>query len=84
MNTLELSNACVEMNEILKYAPIEFRLQCPNNIKEYFLKNASTDYKWTYDISKKIYEQKISSTTKELLSYLYTKFFSNSKNNTSF
>lgn len=79
MNKTELSNACVEMNEILKNAPIKFRLICPIKIKKYFIKNASRDYKWNYDTSKKLYEQNISNTTKGLLSYLYIKYVSNSK-----
>ena len=79
MNTIELSNACVEMNEILKNAPIRFRLICPIEIKKFFIKNASSDYKWTYDTSKNLCDQNLSDTTKILLSFLYIKYVSNSK-----
>ncbi|HCC03806.1 MAG TPA: hypothetical protein DEP51_02975 [Clostridiales bacterium] len=80
MNTVELSNACVEINEILKHSPIEFRLKCPIKIKRFFINNASSEYRWIYDKSKSLYEQNMSVTTKTLLAYLYVKYFSKSNN----
>ena len=44
MNTVELSNACVEINEILKHSPIEFRLKCPIKIKSFFNDNDKFNY----------------------------------------
>ena len=66
----EISKAAVEITEIMKYAPFEIRLKYPYKYREFFKKILAKDYEWKYDTTKKLYEQKISDLTKEILIYL--------------
>ncbi len=81
MNQLELSNSCVEVLEILKYAPIEIRFKIPYRIKRILKKNASTTYKWKYDKKKRLLEQNCLETSKEVLRYIYEHYISEDKEN---
>ncbi len=81
MNQLELSNSCVEVLEILKYAPIEIRFKIPYRIKRILKEKASTTYKWKYDKKKRLLEQNCLETSKEVLRYIYEHYISEDKEN---
>ena len=71
----EISQAAVEITEIMKHAPIEIRLKYPYKYREYFKKVLDEDYEWKYDTTKKLYEQNISELTKVILIYLNENYF---------
>ena len=67
-NIDEISKSAIEINEILKYAPLKYRLKLRSKYRN-FLNVASSisSYTWKYDIHKKLYEQDISPLTREML-----------------
>ena len=65
-NIQEIADAAVEINEILKYAPIKYR--------QFFNKAASmSKSNWKYDPTKKLYEQNLSPMAKSLLYDMHEK-----------
>ena len=78
-NIQEISKSAVEINEIMKHAPIEVRLKYPYKYRIYFENVASKDYVWKYDTNKKLNEQNMSNLTKNILIYMYKKIFYISK-----
>ena len=67
-NIDKISRSAIEINEILKYAPLKYRLKLHSKYR-YFLNLASSisSYTWKYNTSKKLYEQDISPLTREML-----------------
>lgn len=76
-NIQEISKSAVEINEIMKHAPIEVRLKYPYKYKSYFENVASKQYVWQYDTNKELNEQNMSNLTKNILIYMYKNIFNN-------
>ena len=79
INIQEISKSAVEIIEIMKHAPIEVRLKYPYKYRIYFENVASKDYVWKYDTNKKLNEQNMSKLTENILVYMYTNVFNNSR-----
>ena len=77
MNTKELSEAAVEINAILINIPDEISKMIPKEFKDYFNKIASTEYKFEYDISVSLSNQKLLPKTKGILAYIYREYLCN-------
>lgn len=77
-NIIKIADAAVEINEILKYAPLEYRLKIPSKYRIFFNKIASiSKSKWKYDKTKKLYEQDLSKMTKTILIKLNNNIINN-------
>jgi hypothetical protein len=73
-NIEEIADAAVEINEVLKYAPVAYRLKITSKYRQFFNKAASmSKSKWKYDPTKKLYEQNLSPMAKSLLYDMHNK-----------
>ena len=73
-NIQEIADAAVEINEILKYAPIKYRLKISSKYRQFFNKAASmSKSNWKYDPTKKLYKQNLSPMAKSLLYDMHKK-----------
>lgn len=64
----------IEVKEILKYVDSKILNKIPNDIIENFENIEDDSYKFEYDTTKTLKEQKISEDTKNMISYLYIKY----------
>lgn len=72
----EISDAAVEIIEIMKYAPLEIKLKLPRKYRVFFKKAASySKHIWKYDTSKRLVEQNMSNMTQILLCKTYERLF---------
>jgi hypothetical protein len=73
-NIEEIADAAVEINEVLKYAPVAYRLKITSKYRQFFDKAASmSKSNWKYDPTKKLYEQNLSPMAKSLLYDMHNK-----------
>ena len=71
---MEYEKCLVELDEILRYLPNEYLSKIPYEIRENIKQKKDTNYKWNYDESKELSEQKINRQTIIMLSYLNMEF----------
>lgn len=71
MVTKELSEVAVEINSIFENMSIDLLNKIPQNFKEFFNKIASKDYKFEYDKTISLNEQKLLPKTKGILALIY-------------
>ena len=65
----------IEVKEILKYMDIEFKNKIPFRILRTIEILGVGEYKFVYDKTKPLNEQKICNDTKDMISYLYIKYY---------
>lgn len=68
------SNVLTETSEILGYFDKSLLKKIPNNLIEKIKANANSQYKFTYDTTKELNDQKIMQETKDLISAIYLKY----------
>ena len=71
MVTKELSEVAVEINSIFENMSIDLLNKIPQNFKEIFNKIASKDYKFEYDKTISLNEQRLLPKTKGILALIY-------------
>ena len=71
MVTKELREAAVEINSIFENMSIDLLNKIPQNFKEFFNKIASKDYKFEYDKTISLNEQRLLPKTKGILALIY-------------
>lgn len=71
MVTKELSEVAVEINSIFENMSIDLLNKIPQNFKEFFNKIASKDYKFEYDKTISLNEQRLLPKTKGILALIY-------------
>ena len=64
----------IELREIIKYLEPKIKNKIPQRLIEKLNSVNYSDYKFVYDFSKELNEQKVQSKTKELLSGIYLKY----------
>ena len=72
--TKELSEAAVELNEILKNTSPDVVEKIPKKFIEFIKENASTTYQFEYDKTKSLEEQNIKPKTRGLIALIYKDF----------
>ena len=70
----ELSEIAVEVNSIFDNMSIDVLNKIPQNIRDFFKKNASTTYNFKYDKTKGLEEQNIKNRTKGVIALLYRNY----------
>lgn len=77
MITKEFAEASVELNEILKYLPIEMTNKIPIKVKKHFRKNAmlANNYKSKINSNDPLNEQNLNEKTKDLITILYRNYW---------
>lgn len=75
MITKELAEASAEMNEILKYLPIEYVEKIPLNFREFFHKIEAKNYISNITPYKKLNNQDLKPETKILLTIFYRNYW---------
>lgn len=71
MVTKELSEVAVEINSIFENMSIDLLNKIPQDFKEFFNKIASKEYKFEYDKTISLNEQKLLPKTKGILALIY-------------
>ena len=79
MDKMQIKNSCVEVIQILEYAPLEVKNKIPYKLLEKIKENASKTHIWKYNKNKKLSEQECSIYTKIILEYIYIKYLNNIK-----
>ena len=69
--------AFVEVLEVIDHMENEMTKQIPSEVMKAIMNNADKDYKYTYDESKSLSEQKISEDAQIILSVLFVKYIAN-------
>ena len=80
MNSYDLDYriACTEVLEILKHIPKKQVEKIPRNVIISMERSKRFDYRFKFDKSKSVNEQKISKTAKKILSNFYRDYWANS------
>lgn len=73
----DYAKAYTELNEILKYIPKEFISKIPKAKYQNYIKNRDINYKFFYDSSQSLENQKILKLTKILIANLYIDYWAN-------
>lgn len=71
--------AFVEVLEVIDHMESNMTKQIPAEVIKAIMNNADKDYKYTYDESKVLSEQKISEDAQVILSVLFVKYIANDK-----
>jgi len=71
--------AFVEVLEVIDHMESNMTKQIPAEVIKAIMNNADKDYKYTYDESKGLSEQKISEDAQVILSVLFVKYIANDK-----
>jgi hypothetical protein len=71
--------AFVEVLEVIDHMESNMTKQIPAEVIKAIMSNADKDYKYTYDESKGLSEQKISEDAQVILSVLFVKYIANDK-----
>lgn len=74
-----MNKACNEVLEILKHISPEMIDMLPRNVWERLEKEKDTYYKYKFDETKKIEEQKLSNEAIDILAYLYANYWTNTQ-----
>lgn len=74
---MEQAKCFVELNEILKHLDDKYLDKIPVEVRNSISEGKDREYKWTYDESKKLSEQKINRKTIAMLSYLNMEYLLN-------
>lgn len=77
MVTKELSEAAVEFNIILKYTSEELKNKIPKKFLDFLQSIQSKNYKFEYDKTKKLDEQKLKPKTRGLIALVYQDYICN-------
>lgn len=78
-NDLEYRIACTEVLEVLRHMPKKELEKIPSNAIKEIKRYRRYDYKFKYDINKKINEQNISKTAKKMIDSFYNKYINNDR-----
>lgn len=76
---MEYSKCLAQVDEVLKYLEPEALKKIPLNIRESIKSKKDKDYKWIYDITKKLEEQELDRKSIAILSYLNMKYLLNNE-----
>lgn len=74
---MEDEKCLVQVDEILKYLKYDDLIKIPNEIRNAIKEKKDKQYKWTYDETKALEEQKIDRKTIAILSYLNMEYLLN-------
>ena len=77
MVTKELSEAAVEFNIILEYTSEELKNKIPKKFLDFLQSIQSKNYKFEYDKTKKLDEQKLKPKTRGLIALVYQDYICN-------
>ena len=77
MVTKELSEAAVEFNSILEYTSEDLKNKIPKKFLEFLQSIQSETYKFEYDKTKKLDEQKLKPKTRGLIALVYQDYICN-------
>lgn len=77
MITKDLSECAVEINCIFENMSKDMLEKIPLKLQNFFKEIASKDYKFEYDISKKLAEQNIKDKTKGIIALIYKDYICN-------
>lgn len=77
MVTKELSKSAVEMNAIFENMSVDLLNKIPLNLRKFFYEIASKDYKFEYNKTKRLNEQKLMPRTKGIIAIIYRDFLCN-------
>lgn len=77
MVTKELSEAAVEFNSILEYTSEDLKNKIPKKFLEFLQSIQSKTYKFEYDKTKKLDEQKLKPKTRGLIALVYQDYICN-------
>ena len=77
MVTKELSEAAVEFNRILEYTSEELKNKIPKKFLDFLQSIQSKNYKFEYDKTKKLDEQKLKPKTRGLIALVYQDYICN-------
>lgn len=77
MITKDLSECAVEINRIFENMSKDMLEKIPLKLQNFFKEIASKDYKFEYDISKKLAEQNIKDKTKGIIALIYKDYICN-------
>ena len=75
----DISEALVELNEILKYTSKDILDKIPTEFIKFIQKNASTTYKFNYDFNEPLEKQQIKFKTKVLIALIYRDYVCNTE-----
>ena len=76
--------ACKELYICLKNIDNELYNKIPNEFLKEIIKNMDADYYFHYDDNKRIYEQNLLEETKNLMGYIYYKYWANEQEKNDF
>ena len=76
---MDISKRLVEVDEILNYLSAEELNKIPEDVRAIISENKDSEYVWTYDVSKTLQEQDVSSDTISILSYLNMEYLLNDR-----
>ena len=77
MVTKELSEAAVEFNRILEYTSEDLKNKIPKKFLDFLQSIQSETYKFEYDKTKKLDEQKLKTKTRGLIALVYQDYICN-------
>ena len=77
MVTKELSEAAVEFNSILEYTSEDLKNKIPKKFLDFLQSIQSKNYKFEYDKTKKLDEQKLKPKTRGLIALVYQDYICN-------
>ena len=77
MVTKELSEAAVEINSIFENMSIALLSKIPENFRNFFIEIASENYKFEYNKTVSLNEQKLLHKTKRILALIYRDYLCN-------
>lgn len=77
MISKEYSEVAVEINVIFENMSKDVLERIPDNVLRFFHEIASKDYKFEYDKTKKLYEQKMRKKTKGIIALIYKDYICN-------
>lgn len=75
MENIEYANAYSEINEILKYVPVEDYNKIPKNKINLFKDNANKNYEFKYNSNLTLDEQNVSKRAKAIIAILFRDYW---------
>lgn len=75
----DYAKSLVEVEQILKHLPQPYLAKIPKDILNYIKENKDRNYKWEYDVKKKLKNQDVKRDTIAILSYLNIKYLLNNE-----